>query len=308
MEIPVPPEEQVTKPQLAAALAAFQAEVPKVTKRRTARIEPREKASYEYDYADMGELVETVLPLLGKHGLAFLAKPTWLLWGEPAQTVFVLVYKLMHKSGEQEVGVWPLPPPSQARPQDLGSAISYGRRYAFQAVTGVAPAPSEDDDAAAAQHAPLPAEPEGRNGRPPVIEAGQKRRIGNRFTEMGLPDDPEVRMAWVAGITGSYFETLDDMTRYEAAALLDELKPAGRQARTDVIGAIQGAGVTEQADALAKLTVWTGRAIGSTADLTVFEAGLAMREAGKLRHAQEEAARGGEQPQVQEELASDPAE
>ena len=291
--VPTPETELVKKPALAEALAKFQAEVPKVTKRRTAKIEPRDKAGYEYDYADMGELVEQVLPLLGKHGLSFLAKPTWLLIEGMTNPLFCLVYKLMHASGEQEVGLWPLPSPAQARPQDLGSAISYARRYSFQAVTGVAPAPQEDDDAAGAQNAPLPEEPE----RPSRIEPGQARRIQNRLTEMGIQDDDEVRMAWLSGIKGEYVEGLDSLTRYEAAALLDQLKPAGRQARTDVIGALNGIHITDKDDVLSFLTELTGRIITGTDALIVYEASMAMREAGRRRHAIDEAQKSGEENQ-----------
>jgi len=275
IEIPTLADELTPKPALAAALSAFQAEMPRVVKANRADIVPREGRAYSYDYADLGAMTETVLPLLSKHGLAWLAKPTWLRLGESIS--FVLVYKLMHKSGEQEVGIWPLPDPSRARPQDLGSAITYARRYSFQALTGVAPA--EDDDGAAAQNAPLPETPEVPKGK---IEPGQARRIVARLTEMGVPEG-EQQMAWITGITGVYTEDLEGLTRQMAAELLDALRPAGRQARTDVIGALKGIGLTEQNDVLARLADWSGREIAKTADLTVWEAGMAMRKAGQVK-------------------------
>src|SRR5690606_31859835 len=78
-----------------------------------------------------------VLPLLGKHGLSFSARPTLDEAGR-----FVLAYSLRHESGDSEDGAYPLP--TTGTPQQVGSAITYARRYALCAVTGVAA--DEDDD------------------------------------------------------------------------------------------------------------------------------------------------------------------
>lgn len=127
---------------LAAALAAFQAEVPTVAKGNTAA------AFGGYKYADLTDVTERVLPTLAKHGLSFLAAPTLIGGGLAEQSLFVLDYSLMHESGESVTGKYPLP--SGGKPQEIGSAITYARRYALCAVTGVAPG-GDDDDAAAAQ-------------------------------------------------------------------------------------------------------------------------------------------------------------
>lgn len=124
---------------LAAALAAFQLEVPTIAKGNTAN------AFGGYKYADLTDVTEKVLPLLAKHGLAFAAMPTF-----DADGRFVLAYSLMHETREELRGSYPLP--ATGKPQDIGSAITYARRYALTAVTGVAPG-GDDDDAAAAQKA-----------------------------------------------------------------------------------------------------------------------------------------------------------
>jgi hypothetical protein len=82
-----------------------------------------------------------VLPLLGKHGLSFSTKPTMV------DGRFVLEYVLRHVSGQEDGGQWPL---SVGTPQQMGSAITYARRYALSAITGVAPDDSDDDGQAAA--------------------------------------------------------------------------------------------------------------------------------------------------------------
>ncbi len=277
--IPVPVGEITQRPKLAAALAAFQAEIPKVLKSSKADIQPREGRAYSYEYAELGAVNEAVMPLLGKHGLSFLSKPTWVSRPD-SSTVFVLIYKLMHSSGEMEVGLWPLPPPDRATMQSLGSAITYARRYAFQAVTGVAPAPGEDDDGAAAEHAPMP---EAVNSGPRLADEVQRRRINNRLTEMGIADDEETRMAWVSGLRGVYTDSLATLTRDDASLVLDRLKPANRQARNQVIEALKAIGITEQAAVIAKLAEWTGRDIASTSELCMAETESVQRKAGEIK-------------------------
>lgn len=131
------------KPNLTAALAAVQAELPRIAKGETAEVETRTGRKYTYSYADLADVSQVILPLLGKNDLAWITKPTFNEAGK-----FVLVYKLRHVSGEEEVGEYPLP---TGTPQEIGSAITYARRYCLCSVTGVAP-DSDDDDAAAASH------------------------------------------------------------------------------------------------------------------------------------------------------------
>jgi len=127
---------------LVEALAAFQAELPQINKTNTA-----DMGNFSYDYADLADVSAAVLPVLGRHGLSFSARPTV---GESG--AFVLFYKLAHESGDTEDGIYPLPPATTS-PQQLGSAITYARRYVLCAVTGVAPG-GDDDDAALAPAAP----------------------------------------------------------------------------------------------------------------------------------------------------------
>ncbi len=131
---------------LAEALAAFQAEVPTVVKGAEAKVQTKTGKDYTYKYADLAVITPLVLPLLGRHGLAWSTQPT--LMGDS----FVLHYSLKHAGGEEIEGIYPLPDP-HTPPQELGSAITYARRYALCAVTGVAPG-GDDDDAASAPAAP----------------------------------------------------------------------------------------------------------------------------------------------------------
>lgn len=129
----------VEHPSLAAALAAFQQDLPKIGKDNTANT-----GTYSYKYADLSDVSSAVLPAMARHGLSFSTKPTLDDGGR-----FVLAYTLRHTSGDTDTGVYPLP--SSGSPQQVGSAITYARRYVLSAIAGVAP--DEDDDGAAAQTA-----------------------------------------------------------------------------------------------------------------------------------------------------------
>lgn len=144
---------------LAAALAAFQRQLPKIGKGNTAKV-TSDKGNYSYKYADLSDVSAAVLPMLAEHGMSFSSKPTLTDDGR-----FVLAYRLRHESGDDDAGVYPLP--ANGTPQAIGSAISYARRYVLSAITGVAP--DEDDDGQAAnQHSsydrPRAAPPQQRNG------------------------------------------------------------------------------------------------------------------------------------------------
>lgn len=134
---------------LEAALAAFQAELPKLVKDEKADVrgETKDGRAYNrsYGYADLGQVVETVLPVMGKHGLSITSGTTFV--GDQ----FLLEVTLLHESGSGErTSVWPLPDPRRSGPQDIGSSMTYGRRYLTLALSGAYPG-GEDDDGARAQ-------------------------------------------------------------------------------------------------------------------------------------------------------------
>jgi hypothetical protein len=125
---------------LTAALMALQAELPVVGKDQKATVQT-EKRTYTYKYANLAAVTAAILPLLSKNGLAWTTLPTFDEAGR-----FVLRYELRHIGGDALTGAYPLP--TTNRPQEMGSAITYARRYALCAATGVAP--EEDDDNASA--------------------------------------------------------------------------------------------------------------------------------------------------------------
>jgi hypothetical protein len=128
---------------LAGALAAVQAELPRVGKGNTAQVRS-DKGNYSYKYADLADVSSAILPLLGKHGLSFTSMPTLI------DGAFVLEYRLMFPGDQSLIGIYPLP--STGSPQSIGSAITYARRYALCAVTGIAPDGDDDGKSATEQY------------------------------------------------------------------------------------------------------------------------------------------------------------
>lgn len=131
---------------LASALAELQKRLPEVRKGETAEVLTKSGGKYTYSYADLADCSKVILPKLGEVGLSFSSKPT-IVDGQ-----FVLVYTLRHVGGDTDEGVYPLPDPTRHSPQEIGSAITYGRRYSLCAITGLAPGGDDDDGAAASKH------------------------------------------------------------------------------------------------------------------------------------------------------------
>lgn len=157
---------------LAAALAAFQAELPRIGKGAEGQV-----GNQRYKYADLADVSAAVLPLLGRFGLSFSTKPTLNDNG-----AFVLEYVLRHSpSGDCDGGSYPLP---TGKPQDVGSAITYARRYALSAITGVAP--DADDDGASAPDVPDVREPHWDPVEQEVLRTGWQAEIDDAKTDETL--------------------------------------------------------------------------------------------------------------------------
>lgn len=126
--------EALTK--IAPALMAAQAELTNPLKSHTAQAGKR-----IYRYAVLSEIIDLVKPVLLKHKLAYTQLVNY------EGTFCSLVTRLIHESGQFLESSYPLP--KDAAPQDMGSAITYARRYALCAILGIAA--DEDDDGKAAQ-------------------------------------------------------------------------------------------------------------------------------------------------------------
>ena len=115
--------------ELAAALAAAQGMMDNAVMNR---VNPHFKSKY----ADLAAIFDAARKPLSANGLAIV------------QTIGdgVLHTRLLHTSGQWIASEHPLP--MSGRPQEIGSALTYARRYSLSALIGIAA--DEDDDANAA--------------------------------------------------------------------------------------------------------------------------------------------------------------
>ena len=137
------------------ALLAAQAELPTLPKDKT-------NPHFHSKFTGLETIVETVGPILNRHGLVWVTLPARDEQGNPE-----LRYRLRHAtSGSEIAGAMPLLL-SKGDSQGLGSAITYARRYALSSVLNLVA--DEDDDGNAAS--------------PEVSQAG-----GSRVSQAGPPE------------------------------------------------------------------------------------------------------------------------
>jgi hypothetical protein len=123
---------------LAAALAKARKAFPAVVKNKTGQAR-----GGKYKYADLSSILDAVTGPLSDNGLAVTQVPKLAEAG-----VMVLETRIMHCSGESIFGTFPLPVGVSS--QEMGSALTYARRYALSAMLSIAA--DDDDDGAEAQH------------------------------------------------------------------------------------------------------------------------------------------------------------
>ena len=95
---------------------------------------------FKSKYADLTSVVKAIKEPFAKHGLGYTQFPI------RAENGVGVVTRLIHESGEWLEGEYILPM-VKMDPQSAGSAITYARRYALQAMAGI---PTADDDAESA--------------------------------------------------------------------------------------------------------------------------------------------------------------
>lgn len=129
--------EETAKPisTLAASLAKAQGEM------KNAAIN-KENPYFNSRYADLAAIRDATIPSLSKHGLCL-----YHMVMQQGETWVVRAVLKHGESGESIISDFPLPAAFD-KPQAIGSAITYGKRYTWAALCGIAA--EEDDDANAA--------------------------------------------------------------------------------------------------------------------------------------------------------------
>jgi hypothetical protein len=96
---------------------------------------------FKNKYASLAAVIDAIRKPLADNGLCYTQTT------EVREGGFVLVTTLHHASGQWIAGEYPLP--VGVKPQELGSALTYARRYCLSAIACIAA--DEDDDAEGAR-------------------------------------------------------------------------------------------------------------------------------------------------------------
>ena len=135
----------------AEAWSACWAELKELATTQEADIKGKEGIrGFSYKYAGLGDILTVVRPILARHGLAVSQSVVPVGDGIGVETV------VSHKNGGA-ARFGPLPMPAGRDPRQVGSAITYARRYGLSAALGIAS--DEDNDASGTFDTEPPATP-----------------------------------------------------------------------------------------------------------------------------------------------------
>lgn len=208
---------------IAAALAKFQAEMPVVGKAHEAKVQTKGGQSYSYTYAGLADVSAAAIPILAKHGLAFSVLP-----GRTDRGLEV-VGVLLHDSGETLTGSLPI---TGTTPQEIGSSLTYARRYLFGCMTGLVTDDDDDGRAASAPRRPAAKKAERVTAPPPddrwqdsppidpldqQISKKTNARMFALFAKKG-PLDPAAQLAGVNRINGTAHTSRAQITERQGLA------------------------------------------------------------------------------------------
>lgn len=170
--------------ELAKALVKFQSVVPVIPKNQTAKIPMKAGGSYSYKYADLADIWEAIRKPLKECGLA-VTQMLGELNGDD-----VIYTKIWHESGEVEEKPFRIPTNGKT-PQEVGSVVTYYKRYALGAALGIST--EEDDDGKAGNSVPVAKESES------TVLARAKTAINKELAAKGYDTAP-AKIAFVTSV------------------------------------------------------------------------------------------------------------
>jgi hypothetical protein len=213
---------RMTTGEIAKALAAFQADMPVVAKNKTAKVPTKAGGSYSYTYADLADITEAAMPLLTKHGLSFACLPGVDEHGPK------LTGTLLHTSGETLAGSLPI---RGATPQEVGSSLTYMRRYLLGCITGLVTDDDEDGQLAENAAKRKPAAKKAAAPKPPDDErlpdekpmtARTRGEMFALFDQKGIPDDQQLE--GINRITGASYTSRGQLSEAHGLEVVAALR------------------------------------------------------------------------------------
>jgi hypothetical protein len=160
---------------LFAALSKAQAAV-------TAAAKDKTNPHFRNSYADLASVWDACRGPLTDNDLSITQ------WPETVENGVAVTTVLGHASGQWMRSVLVMPLDAKATAQQVGSAVTYARRYMLAAVAGVAP---DDDDGNAASEAPPKNKPAPKQSKPASKPEAKASPTATRSVE-----NSECRKAW----------------------------------------------------------------------------------------------------------------
>jgi ERF superfamily len=207
--------EPVKHANLAEALAAAQAEFTDIPKDREAHVRGKSKSGvdyeYTYKYADFSDVLKVIRPILSRHGISFT---------QPIRRKEIKAYLVtVLKFGSEVLESDGLPIPDMMAPQELGSLLTYWRRYDFCSLVGVQPDEDEDGRRAAMGASA------GKGAR-----ARNEAKIEKQSSE-GRASERDVRAFWAAvNSTGTKPKQIKEFLGKHGYGSVEEIPAAEMQA------------------------------------------------------------------------------
>ena len=168
---------------------------------------------FKSSYATLGAVQEASIPVFGEHGIMVLQFP------EGSDRGVKLTTRLVHAESDQWIESTLDIPLDKHDPQAVGSGISYARRYALQAIAGLA---AEDDDGESAMKRGTPQKqaqkPQAKKEDTP-IEDSQREIINELFKELEMTESQQGDALHWAGGTN----VLENLTKPDAEKLIGAL-------------------------------------------------------------------------------------
>lgn len=167
---------------LSEALGKAQLELVNPRKSKTATVHSKRTGqTFTYKYSDIADGVEIISKVFGKHGLCYVQIPC--IDG----AFMTLVTRIAHASGQWIEGTYPVCRIG-ADHQEMGSALTYARRYSLFPMAGIAAEEDIDGNGAAE---PIGEEPKPAEAPPP----SRGNRIANRTKLRGEEKPPQEEVA-----------------------------------------------------------------------------------------------------------------
>ena len=178
--------------KLAAALAKAQRAIKQPIKDKTGVIKGKTKDGepyqYTYKYADLSSLIDSIRGPFAENGLAVSQVP---VFDGGALTLATLI---AHESDEWMEGSYPI---ALGSAQEMGSRLSYARRYSLGAMAGVA-ADDDDDGGEADRNSTKPKPQPARKPEPkpapatlPLLSDEEQQKLANWEASLETHHSPE---------------------------------------------------------------------------------------------------------------------